>query len=819
MAIYKEDIVDIELESGTIHRSWLNRSIGLGDVKANRFGIRAFRNGEAENIEGSTCIGFFMRPDGTNLQIQGSTYTGISGNKAWVALPQDCYAYEGQFTLAVKVISSGADITGTMRIVDGMVDNTGTSGAVSPTSTVPSSAEIIAAYEDAVAVIDGSVRHDITQSLTDAQKGQARGNIGAASNEDVAVLFERESYAPLYVYRSGTNGGKQDESATLSISVENNRDYLMTFSKPSGYVYMSPFLGMYSDISGDSFVASIENIGSTDIDGLELMLSSGETWPDNPPIVTPYRYNAIPAGKTFVTQPIRPSDYAGSYTYSAGVFLIVRFQATDNNKSVSIKVNITQRAQNAKTAYISEFANRAGGDYLDNVIEPYLYNNNSGQYTSWSLSGRNHVLFCDDVTATGQVYGSISWDIKALFGKGIRLIFDITNANGNANGWYFSDWYLSRYNYSWASKILTINPALYSGDAAAKKSKFIIDIDRDFAGVDYASEDHVYLIAAAFKNNPSVSAENTLGIMASCYKDNSLVIADSLKGFTKDAYYTKEQISDLLDQSAPNVDIIFWGDSLTAGAGGGGTTYPAVCANMLGLNHKNCGVGGETEQTIAARQGGNSLMIQPGSVNGNYSFSQMLDYCGKQILPLRQGTGGNTVNPVIINGQSCQLSLTDETYTISGYTGTLLNAVPALFNGAKDYGDITVIFVGANGLGSNTVEERISYIRSMVTRIRKKYVIMGISYGTESDRAADDAAMRKEFGNHFFPTRKMLVNYGLAVAGITPTAQDNTDIAAGTVPTSLRSDHIHLNANGYTALGKMLASFIVGLGYAEYASN
>lgn len=816
MAIYKEDIADIELESGTIHRSWLNRAIGLGDVKANRFGVRVFRNGEAENIEGCTCIGFFMRPDGTNLQIQGSTYTGVSGNKAWVTLPQDCYAFEGRFTLAVKLISSGAGITGTMRIVDGMVDNTGTTGTVSPTSTVPTSAEIIAAYEEAVAVIDGSVRHDIVQSLTDAQKAQARTNISAASSADVAALFELESYAPLYVYHGSVASGKQETGTTLSVSIENNRDFLMTFNKLSGYVYMSPYLGMYSDISGDSFVASIENTGSTDIDGLELMLSDGETWPNNPPIVTPYRYNAIPAGKTFVTPPIRPSDYAGSYTYSEGVFLIVRFQGTDNNKSVSIKVNITQRAQNAKTAYISEFANRAGGDYLDELIEPFIYLNNSS-HVSWAFDGRSHVVTCGSVTTTGQVYGAISWDIKPLFGKGVKLVFDITNKNGNANGWYFSDWYLSRYNYAWTSKIFTINPALYSGDTAAAKSKFIIDIDRDFASVDYASEEHVYLIAAAFKNNPSVSAANTLGIMVSYYKDNSLVIADTLKGFTKNAYYTKDEIRELIDNGAPTVDIIFWGDSLTAGAGGSGTTYAAVCANLLGLNHKNCGVGGETEQTIAARQGGNSLMIPPGSVNGNYSFSQMLDYCGKQILPLRQGTGGNTVNPVIINGQSCQLSLTDETYTISGYSGTLKNAVPALFNGANDSGDITVIFVGANGLGSNTVEERISYIRSMVTRIRKKYVIMGISYGTESNRAADDAAMRKEFGNHFFPTRKMLVDYGLTVAGITPTAQDETDIAAGTVPTSLRSDHIHLNAAGYTALGKMLASFIVGLGYASYA--
>ena len=182
MALYREDIVDIELESGSLHRSWMNHAIGLGDVKANRFGVRIFRNGEAVNIGSGTCQGFFMRPDGTNLQIQGSTYTGVDGNKAWVQLPQDAYAYQGQFCLAIKLIGGG--VTGTMRIIDGMVDNTGTTGAVSPTSTVPTSQEIIAAYNNAVAVIDNSVRFDIDQSLTAAQKAQAISNIGAATEDE-----------------------------------------------------------------------------------------------------------------------------------------------------------------------------------------------------------------------------------------------------------------------------------------------------------------------------------------------------------------------------------------------------------------------------------------------------------------------------------------------------------------------------------------------------------------------------------------------------------------------------------------------------------
>ena len=134
MANYREDIADIELESGTIHRTWLNHSIGLGDIKANRFGVRLFRNGEPEDVTGE-IQGFMMRPGQSNLQIYGSSYTGVDDNVAWVALPQAAYTVEGQFSLAIKLIGGG--VTGTMRIIDGMVDNTGSGSTVAPIWAYP----------------------------------------------------------------------------------------------------------------------------------------------------------------------------------------------------------------------------------------------------------------------------------------------------------------------------------------------------------------------------------------------------------------------------------------------------------------------------------------------------------------------------------------------------------------------------------------------------------------------------------------------------------------------------------------------------------
>lgn len=148
MAIYKEDIVDIELESGTIYRSFMNKSIGEGDSLANRFGVRLLRNGEPVNLAGCVCAGYFIRSAGDTVVIPGT----VNGNTAYVDLPQECYAYEGQFSLAIRVAGDG-NVTGTMRIVDGIVANTMTNVLIDPGTIIPSVEDLIEEIETAVASI------------------------------------------------------------------------------------------------------------------------------------------------------------------------------------------------------------------------------------------------------------------------------------------------------------------------------------------------------------------------------------------------------------------------------------------------------------------------------------------------------------------------------------------------------------------------------------------------------------------------------------------------------------------------------------------
>ena len=147
MANYREDIINIDLENGNLHRSFLQRSIGMGDEKANRFGVRVFRDKVPVSLSGS-CKGYFIRSDGETVTINDGV---ISGNVAYVILPSGCYAVEGCFTLAIKVTTSGETIT--MRIVDGMVTRTATTVVADPGQVVLDIETLLQAIEDAVATI------------------------------------------------------------------------------------------------------------------------------------------------------------------------------------------------------------------------------------------------------------------------------------------------------------------------------------------------------------------------------------------------------------------------------------------------------------------------------------------------------------------------------------------------------------------------------------------------------------------------------------------------------------------------------------------
>jgi len=281
------------------------------------------------------------------------------------------------------------------------------------------------------------------------------------------------------------------------------------------------------------------------------------------------------------------------------------------------------------------------------------------------------------------------------------------------------------------------------------------------------------------------------------------------------------------DTIAYDADMIFWGDSLTVGnQDASGVTYPKVVANIFEASHKNFGAGGETTNEIAFRQGGNNILIPAGDINGTYTYDQLVDIWGAPIHVAKQ-VNGNSLNPLNINGYEAILTYNSGTteYTISGYAGPA-SAIPIIASAAghEQKSKITCFLVGTNGtdLGTSTYSLATQLITviidSMIAKlINRNYLVLGMTVGSGAIWDSTSKALSK-YGNKFFHSRQMLVNYGLAAAGLEPTAQDTTDIGNGTVPTSLRHDSTHLNQYGYTALGTMLAQRMVALGYDQLIS-
>lgn len=137
------DLVDIDLDSGKLPVSRFTRIIGTGDNNGNGFGVRVFRSGTPVDLTGVSVQGYFRDPKGTNKLID--TGNVVSGNEAYVILKDFCYNFEGQFSLAVKLLGSG--VTGTVRIITGMVENTNADNAISPAPSQTSYADVLAVFQ------------------------------------------------------------------------------------------------------------------------------------------------------------------------------------------------------------------------------------------------------------------------------------------------------------------------------------------------------------------------------------------------------------------------------------------------------------------------------------------------------------------------------------------------------------------------------------------------------------------------------------------------------------------------------------------------
>lgn len=287
----------------------------------------------------------------------------------------------------------------------------------------------------------------------------------------------------------------------------------------------------------------------------------------------------------------------------------------------------------------------------------------------------------------------------------------------------------------------------------------------------------------------------------------------------------------LINKDIPG--FVAWGDSLTAGAGGEGITYPNVLQGLIKKNIYsipivNMGVGGENTKTIIGRAGSVPFEVDKFTIPEDKSKVKISMHSsdGSVVAPLRQGDGG--INPVTIAGVEGNITIEQESSiskdfryyfqrTKTGETVYVKDDTTIMTDSQPKYENyIPIVFMGQNG-GYLNNQDLINQINSILEmdKANDKYLVLGLTTGDKDNRKDIDESMEKEYGDRYLNLREYLSVNGLEIAGITPTEEDEDAMEIGSVPPSLLADDVHFNSDGYEVIGHAVYERLSKLGYFE----
>lgn len=308
-------------------------------------------------------------------------------------------------------------------------------------------------------------------------------------------------------------------------------------------------------------------------------------------------------------------------------------------------------------------------------------------------------------------------------------------------------------------------------------------------------------------------------------------------------------LNEYKQQNKP-LNIVIWGNSITWGsdATSADKCYTAVLRNHVKAYNKkyeviNCGVGGETCQSILVRQGAigfylNDDIVLPASSDEKIEVQRMTDYINNRKFKntffrddsyftlLVQGESGRdnpeykTVNPIMIKGIECTLSVEGDSKNAIWYLSrnestdspSAINAGTFLYpSGTKIPTDILILAIGTNdGFtmyegGEIDIEKSIhQYLELVSLAVLKagtsKYIVCSPYAGVvlqnlgEEGLARLETALEERFGKKFFNTRSLINRYGKDV---------------------FLSDEVHPNDFGHQLLGSYIFDMLIENDYLE----
>lgn len=270
--------------------------------------------------------------------------------------------------------------------------------------------------------------------------------------------------------------------------------------------------------------------------------------------------------------------------------------------------------------------------------------------------------------------------------------------------------------------------------------------------------------------------------------------------------------------------ITAWGDSQTGQTFDGQKGWVDEFARQLGLTQPdgayNRGFPGETSVAVAAKSGAvPAVWTAGGTIPADGPVTMLL----KDHVDLMRwwapmpctlaGVHGTLTRHPDGNGAPTLDHPATFTRDVAGAAVVVPPNTPLISDwSATTRGNMTIIMSGRNNSGAGAADRVIADTRAMVehlTALDRKWLVLSQINGSYRD--AINAANKTAYGPRYINVLGYLASaQAMADAGIAPTAQDNTDIAAGNVPTSFYVDGTHLNGVGLITMGKYLAQIITG---------
>lgn len=204
------DIADIDLQK-PLKRENTGVLLAEGDRVANRFGANVFRGINPVDLTGYAMKAYFIRPTLDTMTLDGV----IDGNTVYIDLPDSCYASEGHYSLALKII--GDDITQTLRVIDGYIRLTETDNEIVPETEVVSLKELLQRIDEVEAAAE--------RAEAAADRAEAAGGGGTGSG--TPGQDGEDGFSPVAKVTQTSTGATisiTDATGTTTATITNGKD-------------------------------------------------------------------------------------------------------------------------------------------------------------------------------------------------------------------------------------------------------------------------------------------------------------------------------------------------------------------------------------------------------------------------------------------------------------------------------------------------------------------------------------------------------------------------------------------------------------------